>query len=56
MAESPIVQWEFLRFTGRSITNPPEAAFLQSMTQIGSKLLLYGGCNYDGEPLEQLFV
>jgi hypothetical protein len=30
--------------------------FLHSSTQIGSKILIFGGCNYSGEAQSQLFL
>lgn len=53
----PIVQWSFLQYKKlNKKTAAPAACVSQSFTQIGSKLLAYGGCNYNGEPLSQLFL
>lgn len=58
MADSrPLVQWNFLQYkkSGKSSVAPSQC-FLQSATQIGSKLLFYGGCDYYGEALDKLFL
>lgn len=34
----------------------PGQCFLHSATQIGAKFLIYGGCDYHGEPLNQLLI
>jgi hypothetical protein len=34
----------------------PVPCFLHSCTQIGSKILVYGGCNSNIEPISQVFV
>lgn len=34
----------------------PTKCFLHSATQIGSKILIYGGCDYYGEAQNQLFI
>lgn len=53
----PIVQWSFLQFKKKNKnSSAPAACVSQSFTQIGSKLLTFGGCNYSGEPLAQLFL
>ena len=53
----PVVQWSFLQFKKlNKKTAAPVACVSQSFTQIGSKLVSFGGCNYNGEPLSQLFV
>jgi hypothetical protein len=56
MSDLPLVQWQFLQMKKATKKNAPTACFLQSCTQIGSKMLIYGGCNYNGDPVSQLFV
>jgi small GTP-binding protein len=57
MPLSPEVQWSFLQYRRQSSkVAAPTKAFLCSTTQIGSKLLVYGGCNFDGKALSQLFL
>jgi hypothetical protein len=34
----------------------PIQSFLHSATQIGSKILIFGGCDYFGKPLSQLIM
>lgn len=56
-----IVQWQFLTskrksLMSRTVELGPVPSFNSSWTPIGSRLLLYGGCDYDGEPLEQVFL
>jgi len=59
MENRPLVQWSFLQYKknpkGGSVA-APTACFMHSATQIGSKILVYGGCNLDGEALDQLFL
>lgn len=55
-SSSPLVQWQFLQLKKSHKKSTPLPCFLQSLTQIGSKILIYGGCNYHGEPLNQLFI
>jgi hypothetical protein len=52
----PLVQWNFLQLKKSNKKSTPVPCFLQSSTQIGSKILIYGGCNYHGDPLNQLFL
>jgi len=52
----PVVQWSFLQLKKNSKKNNPVPCFLQSCSQIGSKFLIYGGCDYNGEALSQLFL
>lgn len=55
--ERPLVQWSFLQFKKiASSKSTPSPCFLHSSTQIGSKLLIYGGIDYYGELLSQLFI
>ncbi len=59
MEERPLVQWSFLQFkkTGKKGSlAAPTPCFLHSATQIGSKLLVYGGCDYFGDALNQLYI
>ena len=51
-----LVQWNFLQLKKSNKKSTPVPCFLQSSTQIGSKILIYGGCNYHGDPLNQLFL
>jgi hypothetical protein len=57
MNDNPLVQWSFLQYkkTAKN-TISPTPCFLQSVTQIGSKLLYFGGCDYAGEALNQLLL
>ena len=53
----PVVQWSFLQFKKlNKKAGAPSPVLSQSFTQIGSKLLTYGGCNYNGEAVSQLFL
>eukprot|EP01040_Poterioochromonas_malhamensis_P000765 gene765-815_t len=54
----PLVQWSFLQYKKTNKTNvaAPTPCFLSSVTQIGSKLLYYGGCDYNGDALNQLLL
>jgi hypothetical protein len=52
----PLVQWQFLQLKKANKKTTPTPCFLQTFTQIGSKMLIYGGCNYNGEPISQLFI
>eukprot|EP00981_Chlorochromonas_danica_P014657 scaffold8522_cov157-Ochromonas_danica.AAC.1 len=57
MDDRPLVQWSFLQYKRNTKTSSaPTACFLHSNTQIGSKLLVYGGCDYYGEALNQLLI
>ena len=44
----PLVQWSFLQYkkqsNGINNNSEPIECFLHSATQIGSKILIYGGC------------
>jgi len=53
----PLVQWSFLQYKKTSkVNSQPVPSFLHSCTQIGSKLLIYGGCDYHGNELTSLFM
>lgn len=52
----PLVQWSFLQYKKGASSTAPAQSFLHSATQIGSKLLLFGGCDVKGDPLSQLFI
>jgi len=56
--DRPLVQWSFLALKKGSGGKgaAPCACFLHSATQIGSKFLLYGGCDYNGDAQRQLFL
>lgn len=59
MEDRPLVQWSFFQIKKNSKKDCPLApvpCFLHSVTQIGSKILLYGGCNYSGEALNQMLL
>jgi hypothetical protein len=56
MAGLPLVQWQYLQLKKMHKKTTPTPCFLQSCTQIGSKILIYGGCNYHGDPINQLFI
>ena len=55
-----IVQWQFLATKRKSFISAnlelPVPSFGSSFTPIGSRLLVIGGCDWDGEPLDQLFL
>lgn len=57
-ATGPVVQWSFLQFKKQagSKVEQPTPQFLHSATQVGSKIVVFGGCSYFGEPLRSLFV
>lgn len=57
MEPKPLVQWSFLQYK-KTLKggSTPAPCFLHSCTQIGSKLLIYGGANTYGEGLDQLFL
>jgi Ras-related protein Rab-1A len=57
MEQKPLVQWSFLQYK-KTLKggSTPAPCFLHSCTQIGSKLLIYGGANAYGEALDQLFL
>lgn len=55
--ELPIVQWNFLQFKAKKGGNTcPQPCFLHSFTQIGGKLLLFGGANDEGDAKDQIFL
>jgi hypothetical protein len=56
MDDRPLVQWTFFQYKKLKNGAAPVQCFLQSCTQIGSKFLIYGGCNYNGEPVNQLLL
>ena len=56
MDERPLVQWSFLEYKKLKNSAAPGQCFLHSATQIGSKFLIYGGCDYHGEALNQLLI
>lgn len=57
MNERPLVQWSFLQYKKTQKKGAtPVPCFLHSATQIGSKILIFGGCDYYGEALNQLFL
>jgi len=54
---APLVQWTFLQYKKtNSKVEQPSPLFLHSATAIGSKILVYGGCNYYGDALRGLFL
>ena len=57
MEERPLVQWSFLQFkkTNKSGASPIPCS-LHSSTQIGSKILIFGGSDQYGEASSQLFL
>jgi hypothetical protein len=55
----PLVQWSFLNFKEKKGGNSdalPTPCYLHSATQIGSKILVYGGCDYTGTAKSGLFL
>jgi hypothetical protein len=56
MDERPLVQWTFFQYKKLKNAVAPAQCFLQSTTQIGSKFLIYGGCDYHGEAQNQLLL
>jgi Ras-related protein Rab-1A len=56
-SDLPLVQWSFLQFKKTANKgSTPVNCFLHSATQIGSKILIYGGCDYYGDGQSQLFL
>ncbi|RYH17592.1 hypothetical protein EON65_28400 [archaeon] len=57
MDDYPLVQWSFLQYkrTNKSAA-APTACFLHSTTQIGSKIMVFGGSDFYGEGLNQLLI
>mmetsp|Transcript_24814 Transcript_24814/g.41342 ORF Transcript_24814/g.41342 Transcript_24814/m.41342 type:complete len:601 (+) Transcript_24814:73-1875(+) len=56
-SDRPLVQWSFLQYKkGGKNTIAPIQSFLHSTTQIGSKLLVFGGCDYNGDAQSQLLI
>ena len=55
--QQSLVQWSFLQYkkTAQNAKSPVPC-FLHSCTQIGGKLLIYGGCDHYGEAQTQLFL
>eukprot|EP00607_Mallomonas_marina_P011061 CAMPEP_0182423810 /NCGR_PEP_ID=MMETSP1167-20130531/9879_1 /TAXON_ID=2988 /ORGANISM="Mallomonas Sp, Strain CCMP3275" /LENGTH=515 /DNA_ID=CAMNT_0024603093 /DNA_START=62 /DNA_END=1606 /DNA_ORIENTATION=+ len=51
-----IVPWIFLQPKKLQKSSFPTQCFLHSCTQIGSKILIYGGSDYNGEAIRQLFI
>jgi hypothetical protein len=56
MEEKPLVQWSFLQYKKIKNSAAPVQCFLHSATQIGSKFLIFGGCDYNGEAQNQLLL
>ena len=58
MADSsrPLVQWSFLQVKKFKNSVAPTPCFLQSATQIGSKILFFGGCDSNGDASNQLLL
>jgi hypothetical protein len=56
MDDRPLVQWSFLQYKKVRNSKPPVPSFLHSATQIGSKILVYGGCDYNGDAQSQLLL
>ena len=56
MDERPLVQWSFLQYKKMKNSVAPVQCCLHSTTQIGSKFLVYGGCDFQGDPLSQLLL
>lgn len=56
MDERPLVQWSFLQYKKVKNSASPVQCFLHSATQIGSKFLIYGGCDFNGEAQNQLLL
>jgi hypothetical protein len=50
------VQWSFLQYKKLGKSAAPTKCFLHSATQIGSKFLIYGGCDYNGVAQGQLLL
>ncbi len=57
---TPLVQWTFLQYkkssSQKNAVSQSTPCFLNSCTQIGSKFLIYGGCDYHGEALSSTFL
>ncbi len=57
MNDLPLVQWSFLQYKKLQKSGvAPTPSFLQSTTQIGSKILMYGGCDHNGDGISQLLI
>eukprot|EP01038_Epipyxis_sp_PR26KG_P013598 gene13598-18252_t len=63
--DRPLVQWSFLQYKRQQKSNgsnnggsaaTPIASFLHSATQIGSKILIFGGSDANGEAQRQLLI
>lgn len=54
--DQPLVQWSFLQVRRFRNNTAPAPCFLHSATQIGSKILVYGGCDSNGDAISQLFL
>jgi len=55
--ERPLVQWSFLQYKQLGkVSAAPTKCFLHSATQIGSKFLIYGGCDNGGSAQSQLLL
>jgi hypothetical protein len=55
----PLLQWSYLTNNGKNTSDKniaPSPSYLQSSTQIGSKVLYYGGCNEEGTALSQQYI
>ena len=55
MSGRSLGSWEFLQYE-KSKTTAPISCFLHTMSRIGTKLLLYGGCDQGGNAQKNLFV
>lgn len=53
---NPLVQWKFMQVKKQNKKNSPVPSFLHTSTQIGSKILVYGGCDSNIEPISQIYV
>jgi hypothetical protein len=56
MQNRPLAQWKFLQLKKFLKKASPKPCFLHTCTQIGSKMLVYGGCDLHGGALNQVFL
>jgi len=56
--ELPLVQWTYMQYKSlapqKNAAPSPDQRFLHSCTQIGSKMLIYGGSDKNG--IEKVYV
>jgi hypothetical protein len=50
------IQWSFLQYKNSGKGEAPSDCHMHSSTQIGTKILFFGGANSNGEPLNKLYI